>query len=184
MAEVILARFATNCKDCGKLRNLPNKPISDRCRSCAAAIRGATHGMSKSRLYHIWSGVLSRAAGHVARKHYADKGVTVSGEWVKFEGFRDWALSSGYADDLEIDRVDNDGNYEPANCRWVTRMANVQNSTRSRNIAAFGKTQCVSAWAREMGIKGSTLDNRLNRLGMSPEQALTYTRWAAKEVTK
>jgi hypothetical protein len=60
-------------------------------------------------------------------RRYGGRGISVCAEWASFEAFRDWALASGYADDLEIDRRDNDGDYTPENCRWVTHVENSRN---------------------------------------------------------
>lgn len=89
------------------------------------------HGESETRLYTIWRGMRARCEpGNHTSKNYGDRGITVCDEWAKYEPFRDWAKANGYADNLSIDRIDVNGNYEPSNCRWATRAQQSQN-TRS-----------------------------------------------------
>jgi hypothetical protein len=67
-------------------------------------------------------------------QNYRDRGITVCLEWRNdFMKFYEWALSNGYSDELQIDRRNNDGNYEPGNCRWVTAKVNANNRRNSRN---------------------------------------------------
>lgn len=90
-----------------------------------------THHETKTRLYRIWRGMRSRCnnPSDAAYKHYGGRGITVCPEWNKsYETFRNWALSHGYSPDLSIDRIDNDGNYEPSNCHWATQSE--QNANR------------------------------------------------------
>lgn len=92
------------------------------------------HGMSKTRLHRIWRGMKSRCFNPNAThyEYYGGRGITVCKEWAdSFEKFRDWALANGYSDVLTIDRKDNDGNYEPNNCKWVTVAEQNQNK---RNV--------------------------------------------------
>lgn len=96
----------------------------------ATAEANQTHGMRKTRLYRIWVCMKNRcyAKSYHAFKHYGGRGIKVCAEWRNsFETFRDWALSNGYADNLTIDRVDTNGDYCPANCRWATMAEQNQN---------------------------------------------------------
>lgn len=89
------------------------------------------HGGSGTRLHNIWRGMRSRC-GHTSgcdeetAKYYRDKGITVCAEWMDFAIFAVWANANGYADNLTIDRINSDGNYEPGNCRWLTMRDNVR----------------------------------------------------------
>ena len=100
-----------------------------------------THGMSESRIYRIWGGIKIRCQNPNSPiyKHYGGRGITVCEEWLKFEPFYEWAMSHGYSDDLEIDRINNNGNYEPDNCRWLTHKENCNN--RRTSIRQTGVTE-------------------------------------------
>lgn len=80
----------------------------------------------RTRLYLIWSQMRYRCLSPTAPAYnwYGGRGITVCEEWTDYNIFKDWALASGYRDDLCIDRIDNDGNYEPGNCQWITKAEN------------------------------------------------------------
>lgn len=93
-----------------------------------------THNASKTRLYAIWCGMKGRCYGvkNSVYQYYGGRGIIVCNEWLhSFMAFRDWALSHGYQDDLTIDRIDVNGNYEPSNCRWLT-LEDQQRNRRPR----------------------------------------------------
>lgn len=116
--------------------------------------------MSYTRLYRVWCDMKNRChhPANAGYEYYGGRGITVCPEWVgSFETFRDWALSAGYRDDLELDRRDSDGNYEPGNCRWATRVQQMRN-TRKRRGAKTSRYKGVSRhsqngnWVAQIGI--------------------------------
>jgi hypothetical protein len=87
------------------------------------------HGMSYTRIYRIWANMKDRISNKSNKRYneYGGRGITLYEPWKKFVEFKNWAYSFGYADNLTIDRIDNDRGYCPDNCRWVTQQINSKN---------------------------------------------------------
>lgn len=135
----------------------------------------AKHGYKGSRLYRIWAGMKTRCANprHHETHRYGARGIKVCDEWLEFIPFKDWALSSGYRDDLTIDRINGDSGYHPSNCRWVTMFDQQNNRCNNHRLTFSGRTETISEWARQSGIPKDTLRYRISKLGWSVELALT-----------
>ena len=114
-----------------------------------------THGQRHTRLYRIWANMKGRCLNPNIKEYkwYGGKGVTVYREWLEFKPFYDWAMSNGYRDDLTIDRIDNNGDYCPDNCRWITRAAQQSNRSNNRHLTYRGETNTVKGWAEKFGVE-------------------------------
>lgn len=134
------------------------------------------HGEEGTRLYRIWQHMKYRCSNSPSNDHYgnyAARGITVCDEWANdYSTFAEWARQNGYSDELTIDRIDVNGNYEPSNCRWATIAEQSRNKTTTFYVTIDGETKCLKDWAREFGIKYSTVQMRIER-GWEVEDALT-----------
>ncbi len=138
------------------------------------------HGKSYDRLYTIYNNMISRCYNPNDQRYYTHgaRGIIVCDQWLpdnKYTGmnnFYEWAFANGYQKDLTIDRINNDGNYEPLNCRWADIFMQSNNKRSNHMITYNGKTQTLTQWAREYNIKNGTLGSRINNLKWSIEKAL------------
>ena len=121
-----------------------------------------THGKTGTRLFRIWSAMRARCQRKTSEKwpNYGGRGIRVCDEWQNFEPFEAWALAHGYADGLTLDRIDNDGNYEPSNCRWATRKEQSNNTRRNVLVMYEGQLLTLKQAAEASGISYSTLCER------------------------
>lgn len=135
------------------------------------------HGMYNTRIYRTYRHMIERCTKSYCKSYekYGARGIKVCGEWLDkehgFETFYEWAIHNGYSDNLTLDRVDSNGNYEPGNCRWATYKTQNNNLNRNRLISYNGKTQTMAEWADELGIPYQRLNTRINTQKMSIEQA-------------
>lgn len=109
-----------------------------------------THGDSKNRLYRIWTDMKRRCLNPNRKNYpnYGGRGIGICDEWLDYLSFQQWALNNGYADSLSIDRIDNDGNYEPSNCRWVSHVVQANNRRSNVYVCFNDITRSIADWAR------------------------------------
>ena len=133
-----------------------------------------THGLAHTRIDNIYKAMVSRCykPSNNRYKNYGARGIIVCHEWLEDKAkFFEWAFSNGYQDDLTIDRIDSDGNYEPNNCRWVTYKEQENNRKNNRMLTIDGITMTVAQWADKYNLDHKLVYCRLYR-GKSPEEAL------------
>lgn len=139
------------------------------------------HGHAGTRTYRIWSAMKTRCRNPRAKafRHYGGRGIAVCESWLEFENFL--ADMGPAPDGLSIDRIANDGHYEPGNCRWATPKQQSQNSSIPKVLTFKNETMNVSEWARHLGINPATLQERLGKWPL--ERALSTkksTRWSRR----
>lgn len=138
--------------------------------------RNYKHGKRHTRLYNIWRDIIRRCESttRYAHEYYHDKGITICEEWRNdFLAFYNWAMNNGYSDDLTIDRIDTDKNYEPNNCRWVTMKVQGNNKSNNIHVSYNGETHTLSEWEDITGIKRSTIRARIFKSNWDIKDALT-----------
>jgi len=176
--------YATwNCLcDCGNTVVVSGKSLRDgNTKSCGCLnIDVATdrivsfnykHGGSHSKLFHVWSSMKARCNDQNNRD-YGARGIRVCDEWKDFENFRDWAETNGYSEDLTIERLDFNGNYEPSNCTWIPPKEQAKNRRSSRKFIVDGETRCISDWSEFVGLEKSTLGKLIERKSQEEAQRL------------
>jgi hypothetical protein len=128
--------------------------------------------MFDKRMYGIWRDMIRRCfqPNRKGYNHYGGRGITVCDRWRDYDKWREdiGEIPVG----MSMDRIDNDGNYEPGNVRIVASIVQNNNTRGNRKITAFGKTQTLMQWSREMGIDRKTISNRIDA-GIAPESAMT-----------
>jgi hypothetical protein len=96
-------------------------------------------------------------------ERYAGRGIKVCDEWQDYLVFKEWSLSHGYNDSLKIDRIDNDGDYEPGNCRWTTDLVQSNNRSVNKYLEYHNEIKTLAEWCRELSLNHNTVLGRLNR---------------------
>ena len=135
-----------------------------------------THGFgsrtNRPRIYSIWCAMKNRCYRPVHKEfsRYGGRGITVCEEWKEdFLSFKRWADASGYSDDLEIDRIDNDKGYSPQNCQWVTRKENSNNRSKTLRIYFRGTKRTISEISEMTGLSYWIVYQRAVKLRWSGE---------------
>lgn len=132
---------------------------------CARKTHGFTSGGKTSRIYQTWSDMKLRCSSENSKiyKYYGGRGITVCNDWLKFENFYNWAISSGYTDKLTIERLNVNGDYEPKNCTWVTQKIQMRNRRCSVFLMFDGENKTIAEWSEIKNISQKTLGERIKR---------------------
>lgn len=137
------------------------------------------HKLTKSKIYITWKNMKERCynKNHKSYKDYGARYILVCNDWLDkkngFINFYNWSMANSYNDKLEIDRIDNNGNYEPYNCRWVTEKEQGRNKRNNIIFTYNGETHCVNEWSEILKINRYTLLSRIIKTKWSIEKAFT-----------
>ena len=167
-------------KSCGCLGDANRKNLQE---------NSAKHQKTNTKLYRVWQNMKRRCytPSASAYKHYGARGIVVCEEWKNdFISFYNWAIDNGYKENLTIDRIDVNGNYEPGNCRWATKKEQANNKRNNNFIKYKDKKLSINQWSEETGIKRGTIAWRLkNNFPLekifSKENFAEYTKFKKKE---
>lgn len=132
------------------------------------------HGKCGTPTYRIWQAMMERCLNpkHQSYVNYGARGITVCDRWLSFDNF--FSDMGERPAGLQVDRINNDGNYEPSNCRWVTPLQNSRNKRVNVSITIKGETRCVSEWAEITGLCDETIRYRFHA-GWPEERLLQPT---------
>ncbi len=168
--------FYWKCRcDCGQTKSVSGFHLtSGHTTSCGCQKGRFSHRLSYTKVYGIWSTMKQRCGNPKSTEYhkYGARGIRVCERWLQFENF--YADMGDPPKAHSIDRRDNDGNYEPGNCRWATRITQQNNMRMNHWIEYNGKKMTSAQWSRELGIKGTTINNRVHR-GFSIPEILSVT---------
>jgi hypothetical protein len=186
------------CKcDCGNIKSIHLKLIrKGNTMSCGCLqnefrsinIFPKKHGGSGDKIYVVWNSIIQRCYNvkNKSYNRYGARGITMCDEWRNdYLNFKGWVLSNGHQEGLQLDRIDNNGNYEPNNCRFVTCKINNRNRNNNIFIEYKGESKTLGEWAELLRIRNCVLNNRIKRLGWSIKKAFeTPTRKNSKTFNK
>jgi hypothetical protein len=170
-------RYYWDCEcECGNHVKVRTDCLTnDQVRSCGCMkkeqdrinlVKNHRHKLSGTRLYHEWCSMKRRCLNPNYKRYsdYGGRGIKVCDEWLdKPDAFFEWALSNGYSDNLTIDRIDNNGNYEPSNCRWVDNKTQCRNRRSNILVPYNGKEITLIELSEITGLTYSCLNARYKR---------------------
>ena len=166
-------------KSCGCLQRVVAKETVQKYNNSPEykPVRHITHGLHSTRLFGIWCRMKGRCYNSKSTqyRYYGAKGVKICDEWLTdFKAFYDWSMANGYQDDLTIDRINNDGNYSPDNCRWANHSEQMLNRSNTVFVEYNGEKKPLAVWCRIYGVNYKRAHAKY-RKGFSPEVYLSPT---------
>lgn len=172
--------YCWRCKcDCGNYKVVANynlKNNSTKSCGCLSKEIKTKHNKSNTRLYRIYYAMRQRCYNLKYSRYfdYGGRGIKICDEWKNdFMNFYNWAMENGYRDGLTIDRIDVNGNYEPNNCRWITKEAQQGNTRKSRFIEYNGEKKTLAEWSRIIKVSSNTIIFHLNK-GRTIKDVIDY----------
>lgn len=175
--------FLCKC-ECGNTKKVTAGHLNDgSVRSCGCLIKNtplhSKHGKSYTRIYYIFIAMKARCYNY-NNEHYKDygaRGIKVCDKWLDkengFMNFYNWAINNGYQEDLTIDRIDVNGNYEPDNCRWATKKEQANNRRNNHYITYNDETHTLKEWSKILKINYATLKTRIRKKYWNIEKIFT-----------
>lgn len=175
-------RWLCRC-DCGKECIVYGSSLkSNNTRSCGcykvenAKKLYSTVRQNDKKLYSVWNGIKQRCLNKNSKSYhnYGGRGIKIDEKWAdNYESFYNWAISSGYKKGLEIDRIDNNGDYCESNCRFVNKETQANNKRNVKLYTINGETKSLPQWCRDYNIDYYLVRQRVYKLGWSIENALS-----------
>lgn len=174
----VMWKCQCDCGECHRARGSQMKSGATASCGCgvseAAVKNNRTHGGTGSPLYVRWHSMLQRCFNPSGSEYhnYGGRGISVCESWRRsFEAFAS-DMGDGFSERLQLDRINVDGNYEPSNCRWATRLEQQRNKRNNNRVEWRGENLTITEWAERLGIKPNTLIYRLRR-GWPIDRAMT-----------
>lgn len=167
--------------NCGKTTFVrKNHLVKNATKSCGclnsetARNRFTKHGLHNSTIHRIWVQIIGRCynENNKSFKNYGGRGISVCSEWKKdFQTFYDWSMANGYKKGLTIERIDNNGNYEPSNCCWDTMKKQGNNRRNNKMIEYKGEIKSLAEWCEILNLSYQSVWQRINNLKWSIEDS-------------
>lgn len=151
------------CKcDCGNTTIARDTTLKFHKNPSCGCIKNIKHGMNRTRLHRIWCNIKTRCLNKNSPQYekYGKRNIKICEEWHTFKNFVTWALANGYQDNLSIDRIDVNGNYEPSNCRWADAHTQAANQRiKKNNTTGFtGVYKHYSKYRSQISLYGNVLN--------------------------
>lgn len=169
--------------DCGKTTHVTTSNLTcNRIKSCGCLKinklieRSSIHSKRNTKLYEVWKTIKQRCLNknNYSYHNYGGRGIKICDEWKNdFMSFYNWSMENGYKEGLTIDRINNNGNYEPSNCRWTTRLVQCNNTRSNRYITINNETKTLADWCRIYDISYNLVKQRETRYNWDIIKAIT-----------